>query len=170
MNGLGALGLHLLVFARADVRDDLLCRRTQYAVATRVIRAVVTIDEHIDLAGATRLQARQQVRRRIRELGVDDQQAVGAHQPADRAAALVEDADVAAKRREDRRGAFTNSRRFTFMIALLPGPARGAGVPRIMRPHVILVPQRIERAHPRRARHTGSRQAIAPRRHARRAR
>jgi len=119
---LGALGLRLLVLAGAHVCDDLLHGGTQHAVAAGVIRMVVAVDEHIDLTRAAFLQARQQIRCGVGELRVDHQQAVGADQPADRTAPLVEDADVAPERREYRR-----RRRCRRLLCGRRGDAQGAG-------------------------------------------
>ncbi len=100
---LALLGGGPLVLLGPRVRDDLLRRRPQHAVAARVIGMVMTVDQHVDAARAALLEPAQQVRRRVGELAVHHEQAVTVEQPADGAATLMEDADVSPQRSEHRR-------------------------------------------------------------------
>ena len=82
------------------VRDVLRSRGTEHGVARRVVAVMVRVDEEVDLPRAHLLEIAERDRRRVRELRVDDDEAVGRHEHADGAAASREDADVAAQRIE----------------------------------------------------------------------
>jgi hypothetical protein len=92
----------LLILTGTLVGDDLPRRGAHDAVAAGVIGMMVAVDHHIDLPRRALLQAVEEVRCRVRELRVHHHDAAAVDQPADRSAALVEDADVAAQRGERR--------------------------------------------------------------------
>ena len=82
------------------MRDVLRGRRAEHDVARRVVAVMVRVDEEVDLPRAHLLEIAQRDFRRVRELRIDDDEAVGRHEHADGAAASGEDADVAAQRIE----------------------------------------------------------------------
>ena len=102
----GALGGRELESRHVGVGNDGLGRRLEDAVAAGVVAVVVGVDHGIKPAPVASRQAGEAKGRGVRELRIDDEERLGAREPADGAATAGEDAGVSPQRQEvdDRTG------------------------------------------------------------------